>query len=90
MSVFDKIADYKEDKRRKKAIAKSEKLREKNRLLRQQGKEPTKGWNKMVDTGIGGMNNISRGQVDMFGDPEGTYNVIAEEQKNLAKNNDKP
>ncbi|QCI87320.1 hypothetical protein FE258_00310 [Vagococcus zengguangii] len=74
----------KEARRRKKALAKSEKLREKNTLLRQQGKEPTQGWNKMVDTGLVGMNKMNRGQVDMLGDPEGTYNIIAEEQKNLA------
>ena len=86
--MFEKIFDWKEEKRRKRALAKSESLRDKNLKLRQQGKEPTKGWNKMVNTGLGGMNNMDRGQVDMLGDSEGTYNIIAEEQKTLANKKD--
>ncbi|MDA9460885.1 hypothetical protein B835_769 [Enterococcus mundtii 3F] len=49
-------------------IARKEKrkqeLREKNWKLRQEGKDPNKGWNSMVDSGLGGINNTNR---DMAG-----------------------
>ncbi|OTP10486.1 hypothetical protein A5844_002186 [Enterococcus sp. 10A9_DIV0425] len=35
-------------------------LRKKNWKLRQAGKDPNKGWNSMVDSGLGGINNMNR------------------------------
>lgn len=37
-----------------KELLKSEKIRIKNDKLREQGKDPLKGWGKMVDTKFGG------------------------------------
>lgn len=42
---------------KKRRVDKSEKLREKNAKLRREGKEPLKGWGKMINTGLGGLNN---------------------------------
>lgn len=44
-------------KRKEKRIVRNEKLREKNAKLRREGKEPLKGWGKMINTGLGGLNN---------------------------------
>ncbi|MFB8505084.1 hypothetical protein ACFC4I_04940 [Enterococcus durans] len=35
-------------------------LRKKNWKLRQEGKNPNKGWNTMIDSGLGGINNMNR------------------------------
>ncbi|MDT2836927.1 hypothetical protein P7H50_08520 [Enterococcus durans] len=35
-------------------------LRKKNWKLRQEGKDPNKGWNTMIDSGLGGINNMNR------------------------------
>lgn len=35
-------------------------LRKKNWALKQAGKNPHKGWNSMVNSGLGGINNIHR------------------------------
>ncbi|EPH95241.1 hypothetical protein D920_02511 [Enterococcus faecalis 13-SD-W-01] len=37
-------------------------LRKKNWKLRQEGKDPHKGWNPMINTGLGGLNKVSRGE----------------------------
>jgi len=39
---------------------KLDKMRKKNWELRQEGKDPHKGWGSMVDTGLGGLNNSNR------------------------------
>lgn len=67
-------------------------LRLKNARLRAQGKEPLKGWGKMVDTGFGGLNAggmKSNGTVDLTGDNLGTENYFTDEQKKIAEANDK-
>ncbi|WP_442855683.1 hypothetical protein [Enterococcus sp. RIT-PI-f] len=49
------------------STAKKERLRHKNAALRAQGKEPLKGWGKMVDSGFGGLNKndtASTGKID--------------------------
>lgn len=51
--MFDKFMG----KRKEKRIVRNEKLREKNAKLRREGKEPLKGWGKMINTGLGGLNN---------------------------------
>ena len=45
------------EKRKEKRLVRNEKLREKNAKLRREGKEPLKGWGKMINTGLGGLNN---------------------------------
>ncbi|EIA6407667.1 hypothetical protein K7P65_002681 [Enterococcus faecalis] len=44
----------------KRRVDKSEELRAKNFKLRQQGKDPLKGWGKMINTGSGGFNSMNR------------------------------
>lgn len=34
-------------------------LRKKNWKLRQEGKDPNKGWHSMIDSGLGGINNMN-------------------------------
>ncbi|MFS0948046.1 hypothetical protein ACFC3R_04220 [Enterococcus durans] len=46
------------EKRKKKSRTK-----EKNWKLRQEGKNPNKGWNTMIDSGLGGINNMNRDTV---------------------------
>ncbi|MGX7132095.1 hypothetical protein [Enterococcus songbeiensis] len=67
---------------------KAEELRIKNAKLRAEGKDPLKGWNRMVDTGLGGLNKggmAANGVIDMTGENLGTMNFFSEEQKELAK-----
>lgn len=64
---------------------KKQELRKKNFELRQKGKDPLKGWNKMVDTGMSG--SCMRGAavlIDITGRNLETYNFFSENQKQLA------
>ncbi|MFB8635525.1 hypothetical protein [Enterococcus casseliflavus] len=54
---------------------KKQALRLKNAKLRAAGKEPLKGWGKMVDTGIGGANKAN---------PIDTKVFLVENQKRIA------
>lgn len=47
-------------KLKKRRLNKAERLREKNNLLRKKGKDPLKGWGKMINTGYGGINSMNR------------------------------
>jgi hypothetical protein len=38
-------------------------LRKRNWELRQEGKDPHKGWHPMINTGFGGLNKVSRGEL---------------------------
>lgn len=62
-------------------LLKSEKIRLKNDKLRAKGKDPLKGWGRMVDTGFGGINKSS-GAVD-------TKVFIAEQQKEISRENER-
>lgn len=77
---------------KKRQLLKAQKLREKNAQLREEGKDPLNGWGKMVNTGFGGLNSggsKANGTVDLTGGNLGTMNFFSEEQKQLAKENDK-
>ena len=80
-----------QEKRKKRLLEKNERLREKNDALRKKGKDPLKGWNRMIDTGLGGGNNVTiasgSGLIDMDKDGKngGTANLFSEEQKQLGK-----
>ena len=63
-----------------KKLLKSEKLRLKNDKLRAKGKDPLKGWGKMVDTGLGGLNKASL--ID-------TKDFAKDLQKDIASENNK-
>lgn len=65
-------------------LLKSEKIRLKNDKLRAQGKDPLKGWGRMVDTGLGGINKGQGGIINNF-DNKG---FIAEQQKEIARENE--
>lgn len=72
-------------------VKKSEELRRKNAKLRAEGKDPLKGWNKMVDTGLGGLNKggqAANGTIDLTGQNLGTANYFSETQKELARKSD--
>ncbi|MGF1929364.1 hypothetical protein [Enterococcus casseliflavus] len=62
-------------KHQAKKEAKKQALRLKNAKLRAAGKEPLKGWGKMVDTGIGGANKAN---------PIDTKVFLGENQKRIA------
>ncbi|WP_270279482.1 hypothetical protein [Vagococcus bubulae] len=62
-----------------KKLLKSEKIRLKNDKLRAKGKDPLKGWGKMVNTGLGGLNKAS--MID-------TKDFARDLQKEIAKEND--
>ena len=62
-------------KHQAKKEAKKQALRLKNAKLRAAGKEPFKGWGKMVDTGIGGANKAN---------PIDTKVFFGENQKRIA------
>ena len=64
----------------KEKLLHSERIRKKNDKLRAKGKDPLKGWGKMMDTGFGGINKAAPG-VD-------TKVFIAEQQKEIARDND--
>ncbi|MBO0437747.1 hypothetical protein [Vagococcus fluvialis] len=67
-----------------KKLLKSERIRLKNDELRAKGKDPLKGWGKMIDTGLGGINKAQAGVVNNF-DNKG---FIADQQKEIAREND--
>ena len=62
-------------KHQAKKETKKQALRLKNAKLRAAGKEPLKGWGKMVDTGIGGTNKAN---------PIDTKVFLGENQKRIA------
>lgn len=62
-------------KHQAKKETKKQALRLKNAKLRAAGKEPLKGWGKMVDTGIGGANKAN---------PIDTKVFLGENQKRIA------
>lgn len=64
-----------QEKHQAKKEAKKQALRLKNAKLRAAGKEPLKGWGKMVDTGIGGANKAN---------PIDTKVFLGENQKRIA------
>ncbi len=59
---------------------KSEKIREKNDKLRSKGKDPLKGWGKIVNTGLGGINKSNVNIINEFDNKE----FIKDQQKNIA------
>lgn len=67
-----------------KKLLKSERIRLKNDELRAKGKDPLKGWSRMIDTGLGGINKAQAGVVNNF-DNKG---FIADQQKEIAREND--
>jgi len=67
-----------------KELLKSEKIRIKNDKLRAQGKDPLKGWGKMVDTGLGGINKASVPIINSFDNMD----HIRDQQKNIARENE--
>jgi hypothetical protein len=67
-----------------KKLLKSERIRLKNDELRAKGKNPLKGWGRMIDTGLGGINKAQAGVVNNF-DNKG---FIADQQKEIAREND--
>lgn len=67
-----------------KKLLKSERIRLKNDELRAKGKDPLKGWGRMIDTGLGGINKAQAGVVNNF-DNKG---FIADQQKEIAREND--
>lgn len=69
---------------KKERLLKSEKIRLKNDKLREQGKDPLRGWGKMVDTGLGGINKSSG---SISGDIDNT-GFIKDLQKEIAREND--
>lgn len=72
-------------------VKKAEELRRKNAKLRAEGKDPLKVWNKMVDTGLGGLNKggqAANGTIDLTGQNLGTANYFSETQKELARKSD--
>ena len=68
----------------KKELLKSEKIRQKNDELRAKGKDPLKGWGKMVNTGLGGIN---KGQAGLVNDFDNT-GFIASQQQEIARENE--
>ena len=67
-----------------KELLKSEKIRIKNDKLRSQGKDPLKGWGKMVNTGFGGLNKAN---VQIINDFDNTGH-IKDLQQSIAREND--
>ncbi len=65
-----------------KKLLKSEKIRLKNDKLRAKGKDPTKGWGQMINTGLGGINKAN--SISAAFDNKGH---IASEQKKIAEDN---
>lgn len=55
-------------------------LRKKNFELREEGKDPHKGWPPMVDTGLvdanGALIKINRGTIDITGNNHETFNFF--------------
>ncbi len=65
-----------------KKLLKSEKIRLKNDQLRKKGKNPTKGWGQMINTGLGGINQAS-GFLNKFDN----VGFISSQQKTIGKDN---
>ena len=62
------------------------KLTMRTEKLRQKGNDPLKGWSTMVNTGLGGLNNVTgpgKGAIDITGNNNENYNVYSETQKEL-------
>ncbi|MEG0255729.1 MAG: hypothetical protein RR554_07925 [Vagococcus sp.] len=66
-----------------KKLLKSEKIRLKNDKLRAKGKDPLKGWGKMVDTGLGGINKSNIDVINKFDNMD----FIKDQQKDISKEN---
>lgn len=81
MKLFKDLMRQKELSKEKR----KQELRLKNAELRRSGKEPLKGWNQMVNTGMGGLNKSGPGSIDMTGKGLGTYNYYSEEQRQVAQ-----
>ena len=68
-------------------------LRKKNFELREEGKDPHKGWHPMVNTGLGGANGalvkINRGTSDITGNNDDTFNYFLEEQRRVVEQSKK-
>lgn len=65
-----------------KELLKSEKIRIKNDQLRAKGKDPLKGWGKMVDTGFSGGGSGVTGGLNGASVNIDNMNATIEEQKN--------
>lgn len=74
--MFERFFSFLAARKRKKA----EKLRAKNFALRKSGKDPHKGWGKMIDSGLGGANQAN---------PIDTRSFHIENQKNLKEDLEK-
>lgn len=70
-----------------KKLLKSEKLRLKNDKLRAKGKDPLKGWGKMVNTGLGGINKGAT--IENRASMIDTKDFIKDLQKDIASENEK-
>ena len=85
MKIGDKFRKFWQGR----ALRRSDRLRLKNDRLRAQGKEPLKGWQQMVDTGLGGLNKVTnqtgKGALNLDQHTDGTYNLYSETQKELAR-----
>ncbi|MGY3703480.1 hypothetical protein BW731_11670 [Vagococcus martis] len=66
-----------------KKLLKSEKIRLKNDKLRAKGKDPLKGWGRMVNTGLGGINKGA--SVENRASMMDTKDFIKDLQKEIAK-----
>lgn len=84
MSLTEKMEVYLKERRGEK----SEKLRKKNS---ESGKDRTKGWGKMVDTGFGGLNSMNHAydMVTVWQHEIDNKAFIAEEQRRIARENTK-
>lgn len=69
-----------------KKLLKSEKIRLKNVKLRAKGKDPLKGWGKMVNTGLGGINKGAT--IENRASMIDTKDFVKDLQKNIAREND--
>lgn len=67
-----------------KKLLKSEKIRLKNDKLRAKGKNPLKGWGKMVNTGLGGINKSNVEIINKFDNMD----FIKDQQKEISKENE--
>lgn len=70
-----------------KKLLKAEKLRLKNDKLRAKGKDPLKGWGKMVNTGLGGINKGAT--IENRASMIDTKDFIKDLQKDIASENNK-
>ena len=84
MSLTEKMEVYLKERRGEK----SEKVRKKNS---ESGKDCTKGWGKMVNTGFGGLNSMNHAHdtVTSWQHEIDNKAFIAEEQRRIARENTK-